>query len=145
MKHKEAHALDNTVKLIVRGQTYASLARYSGIEDKLNQEWDLPSDYIGGMISNFAALVSRTVDIQSNSDDIGTIGKYWVEMFGYIKEREYMQAFEEYLELNTLAEDNLFNVWDKAIASTDDVALSEDFAPPERLDKDAKKNSKKSA
>jgi len=145
MNYKTASALDNEIELTVRNRSYASLVKYSGIQKLLSEQCELPSDDNDSMITNFASLVSRTVNVSKNPDCSG-LASNWVQIWECVSKKDYLGAYDIFLESNIIGTDeNLLTIWNDAIMSTEDVTPSETLAPPEVVPDDIKKNTEKTA
>ena len=118
-----------------------SSADIDGLQRKLSELSDLPSEMNDNMIANFAGLVSRTVNVECVKTDDNALCNHWVALWRGIAQKQYMQAYEAFLELCTLdTDENLLTIWNDAIQATEDIEVSETLAPPETLTDDVKKN-----
>jgi hypothetical protein len=145
MKYKTVNTLNDAIEITVRPRSYASMIKYAGLLDLLKNEYEFAVDDLEWMLSNFAGLVSRTVKISDsgNPDLEGhSLANGWVELWKHIEVKEYLPAFEMFLEMNVIDDVlTLTNIWDDAISSTEDtLGKDDDLAPPEKLPDSEKKD-----
>ena len=134
-KYLEVSAHGDMLRLQVRGITNRSTMIYTGLTKTLQEQTEFRSPFTDSMIENFAALISRTVSLESKTDMLDEIGNDWLTVWTLYNERQYEEAFNLFSEWTGTDDIDLMLMWDTAISSANfEIVLNDpDLVSPDNL------------